>query len=147
MQAFTAFFESMPPWAGNLPTWFVFAAVVIALIKMWPSLHKINLDATAQKRSGYTARITELEGKLEDQKKECDEREERLMGEVKSLHEEIFGMRKQHIQEQISFVRAIISSIDAPQLQTLLRALENGQRSLNKINGVNGPVKDKETEQ
>lgn len=113
---------------GTLPQWGMFVTLVVAVLGAWINYRRQNFDFTAAARKAYEDRIKELERKVED----CEGREADRTQEIKQLHEEMFGLRKQHIQEQISFAQAIISSLgrESPQLSMLLSALENGHRSL-----------------
>jgi len=132
MEEVNAFFGSFPAWAGSVPMWGLFATVLITLIKTWPIIMERVEVAKAGKRGEYNSRIVELEKQIKDCWEKCDARDAEATVEIRNLHDEIFGLRKQHIQEQISFARAIIDSLgqDSPQLIFLLQMMENGQKSL-----------------
>jgi hypothetical protein len=126
--------------------WILLASVLTTLIKTWPLIQERVHTAKAAQRKDYRDRIQELEGQVRTCQEECAADKEELTGEIKKLHEEIFGLRKQHVQEQISFARAILDSLgrESPQLNILLRALENGQKTLDaqrnvqQLSGVEG---------
>jgi hypothetical protein len=46
---------------------------------------------------------------------------------IKRLEEDLWGEKRQRVSEQISFLNAIINSIDAPELKTMLKSLESVQ--------------------
>jgi hypothetical protein len=136
----------LPDWAGTAPQWAILAAVLIALIKTWPLIQQQLIAAAEGRRSAYYKRIAELEAAVRKCQEECAADKDDMLQQIKGLHEELFGLRKQHIQEQISFARAILDSLgrESPQLNILLRALENGQKALDaqrevhQVTGVKG---------
>jgi hypothetical protein len=147
------FFNSFPSWAGSVPLWGLFATVLVTLIKTWPIIMERVEAAKAGRRVAYKDRITELEKQVQDCWEKCEARDAEATKEIRGLHDEIFGLRKQHMQEQISFARAIIDSLgkESPQLAVLLSAMENGQKALEatrrrRIRELRGVVGDKETE-
>ena len=101
--------------------------VILTLIKVWPIIQKNVYEARTAKRGEYNKRITDLENALQACREDCDARDDEAKREIRSLHDELFGLRKQHMQEQISFARAILDSLgrESPQLSVLLTALEN----------------------
>ena len=101
----------------------LFFLALITLIKTWPIIQKNVMEARERKESRYSTRIETLEKKVEDCRAECDR-------DKKILLEEIHGMRRQHVQEQISLINAIIESVNAPELKTFLKMLESVQRTL-----------------
>lgn len=116
------------PVYGTVPQWGMFITFLAAVLGVWLKFRQQNFDFSAADRKSFKESIAELERKVT----ECEAREADRIQEIKGLHEELFGLRKQHIQEQISFARAIIQSLgrESPQLSVLLSALENGQRAL-----------------
>jgi hypothetical protein len=132
MDEVTAFMSGIPSWAGSVPMWFLLATVIGTLIKTWPAIMERVEVAKARKSVAFKDRIAELEAQVKDCWEKCDARDAEATREIRGLHDEIFGLRKQHMQEQISFARAILDSLgkDSPQLSVLLKAMENGQRSL-----------------
>ena len=67
--------------------------------------------------------VSELVDKLTACERQCAK-------DKQELHEELWGMRKQNLTEQISLINIIIQSVNAPELKTLLRSLESVQVSL-----------------
>lgn len=58
------------------------------------------------------------------------------------LHQELWGDKRQRVQEQISLINTIISTVDAPELKQLLRVLESTEAFLgrNRVKVVNDPA-------
>jgi chromosome segregation ATPase len=129
---------------GTIPQWGMFVTFLVAILGVWLKLRQQQFDFSSSDRKTLGDKIQRLEKKVED----CEAREQERIGEIKELHEEIFGLRKQHIQEQISFARAIIESLgkESPQLNVLLTAMENGhraleaQRKIHQLTGVRGDI-------
>lgn len=128
MHDFSEFLRS-----GTPPQWALLALAFITFLKFVLPWRQQSFVNEAQ----YRKENKELMDRVIKCERECEEHK-------KALHEEMFGMRKQHMQEQISFARAIIDSLpDNPQLHLLLKALENGQKSLKyieEVEQVGGPV-------
>lgn len=120
--------EGVPSWAGTAPQWAMFVTLVIAVLKMWPTYRKADHDdrrlsmdeAAALRREA--AKLREEVRNLGDSLNDC---EEECRKEIKGLHEEMWGLRKQHIAEQISLINVILKSVDAPELHSLLEVLES----------------------
>lgn len=64
---------------------------------------------------------------LSDKLFECEDKCDR---DIKKLNETINGIQRQHTQEQISMINAIIHSVDAPELKALLKTLQSVQVAL-----------------
>lgn len=119
--------------SGSPPQWGLFALALIAFFRFVIPWRQQSIDSGIQ----YRRENKDLLERVIKCERECEEHK-------KELREEIFGMRKQQMQEQISFARAIIDSLpDNPHLKLLLTALENGQRSLKHVEEVKGPMGDK----
>lgn len=118
--------KDLPVWAGTVPQWGMFILLAIAVVRVSPQWLNSLLTATQNKRASQGQRITELEEAVKFCREECDRQTE-------MLHKEIHGLRRQHIQEQISLINTIIQSVDAPQLKLFLRTLESVQRDLGEI--------------
>jgi len=114
----------------NVPGWGVFLLLCVTLVRVWPNLQKNNLEARDKRETRYSARITELEDAVEECRKECDQHKEILRIELRKLELEMLGMRRQHIQEQISLVSAIYESVDSPVLKHLMTSLQSIQKAL-----------------
>lgn len=125
---------NLPSWAGSVPLWALLGTVVIALIKVWPSLKQLDQTSEAAIRKELRERVEELKGdckRATDAIRECQENCDK---ETNALREQMLGMRRQHVQEQISFARAIIDSIpESGQLKVVLNALEAGERALKEV--------------
>lgn len=139
-----------PGVVGTVPQWGMFITFIGVALAFVPKIRQQNFDFTAAARKVYEDRITSLEKKVEDCEEDREAKEAELKRQIKDLHDELFGLRKQHIQEQISFVQAIIRSVDSPELKSLLAALDRGHRavvaneSVYQLTGVRGDVKGEE---
>lgn len=116
---------------GSLPGWGLFIVVLGYLGREWLKNQPIQQKQTIEERlaikGGYTARITELEQAIENERKNCARELSLLRDEIGDLQSTMMGMQRQHTQEQISLINAIISSIDAPELKALVKSLETVQ--------------------
>lgn len=122
--------NSLPAWIGTAPAWGLFLLCCATLIKTWPIIQKNVLDARERKESRYSQRITELEGKVSECQRECEEHKEALRVELRKLEEKRLGDRQQHIQEQISLVSILVKHVDNPLLAKVLEQLQSTQRAL-----------------
>lgn len=102
-----------------VPLWGSFVLLAGILARQVVPWRKLSLDAAAQIREEMKERIDELK----EQHKDC-------LNDMKALQEEMAGQRRQHLQEQISLINAIINSVDSPALKGLLKALESVQATL-----------------
>lgn len=139
----------LPAWVSSVPIWGLFATVLIAVIKIWPTLQAQAISERLAKRDRYITRITELEAAVEECRRQCDEDQENMRVTIDGLRDEIYGLRRQHVQEQISMINSIIESVDSPVLKNLLKTLQSVQSTLPTPKAsaamipVNGPVEDK----
>jgi len=108
---------------GTVPQWGLLAAVIIALIRLVPTWRAQSLKKRKDDIDGWRDECEKLRAELERCEAQCRK-------EIGDLHDEIFGLRKQHIQEQISLINVILQSVDAPELKTLLKMLESVQITL-----------------
>lgn len=122
-----------PAWIGTPSQAGVLIIAIVALLRWSLPWRKMSIDEGTQIRQELRAEITKVrsehkicEDELASTKKEVEE----LRDEVNNLEERILGMRRQHVQEQISLVAAIIASVPDPSLRKLLMALESVQRNL-----------------
>lgn len=118
--------KDIPSWIGTVPQWGMLIVLCIAIVRTSPQWLSALLTAAHNKRASYANRITELEEAVKFCREECDR-------QTGLLYEEIHGMRRQHVQEQISLINSIIQSVDAPQLKLFLRTLESVQRNLPEV--------------
>lgn len=100
-----------------------FGLVFIALVGAYVKLKDRGMTHAEVMCGQLTSEIGNLRRELHDCEEKCRE-------DIKKLNEEIFGMRKMHIQEQISFISILLRSMDSPDLQNMLKALERVQDSL-----------------
>lgn len=112
------------PVLGSIPMWGVFAAVLIALIKIWPQLKQQSIDERLSIRDRYLLRIKELVQEVKDCRADCEEQERRLQGQIDGLKTKINNEAWQRVQSEISLVHTLIQVVDAPQLKLILDALK-----------------------
>lgn len=108
---------------GSIAQVGTFLAVVIALIGAYVKLKDRGMTHAEVMCGQLTANVQKLREELHTCEEEC-------RTQIKKLHEELFGLRKQHIAEQISFINILIRSVDSPELQILRQTLERVQDSL-----------------
>jgi hypothetical protein len=111
------------------------ALILIALIKVWPIIQKQLHDITNQREGRYGERIKHLETELHRCHEECTTK-------IQGLTEIIDGLKAQRIAEQIAMMRAILRTIDDPNLRKQLEMLEALQMTTGQVTHVGGPVKD-----
>ena len=78
-----------------------------------------------QDQSHAEKMCTTLSKELAARRDRLNRCEQECREETKKLHEEIFGLRKQNIAEQIALINIIIDQVDAPALQALRSTLES----------------------
>lgn len=133
--------KGLPNWVGSVPQWGMFILLLIAVVRTSPQWLGVWSNMKLQASNRVATRITELESNLREAHRDydekiqkcrddCDKQTKFLQDEIGDLEDAIAGMRKQHIQEQISLINTIIESVDAPQLKLFLRTLETVQRNL-----------------
>lgn len=108
---------------GTLAQVGTFGLVFIALVGAYVKLRDRGMTHAEVMCGQLTSNVQRLREELHQCEEACRE-------DIKKLHEEIFGMRKQAIAEQISFVNILLRSVDSPELQILRTSLENVQGSL-----------------
>lgn len=100
-----------------------FAVVVVALIGAYVKLRDRGMTHAEVMCGQLTAEVEKLRLELHTCEESCRE-------EIKKLHEEIFGMRRQAVSEQLSFINILLRSVDSPELKILRETLERVQMSL-----------------
>lgn len=94
-----------------------FLAVIIALIGAYVKLRDRGMTHAEVMCGQLTTEVANLRNELRACEKECG-------AKVKALHAEISGMRDQRNQEQVSMIRAILQSVENPDLRKQLELLE-----------------------
>lgn len=128
--------QLLTEWNG-VPIWGMLIVMIVTLIKTYPIIQRNLLEARDKREGRYSLRITELEDAVEACQKECEQHKEELRKEIRDMHETLLGQRRQHIQEQISLIAAIVESVDNPILKQLLSRLQSVQR-VEELSGVVG---------
>lgn len=108
---------------GSIAQVGTFLAVLIALIGAYVKLSDRGMTHAEVMCGQLTNEVAKLRAELHACEEVCRK-------DIKRLHEEIFGMRKNHIAEQIAFVNILLRTVDAPELQALRQTLERVQDSL-----------------
>lgn len=101
-----------------------FLAVIIALIGAYVKLRDRGMTHAEVMCAQLTNEVASLRAELRACEKECS-------AKVKDLHAEISGMRDQRNQEQASMIRAILQSVENPDLRRQLELLEAVQGAKN----------------
>lgn len=91
---------------SGVGVWALVLMALITLIKGWPTLKKLSIEADGSLRKDLLNRINELEDELRKEKRERtdDVRAERIRcdGEMDKLHNEITGLQRHLITFQIA---------------------------------------------
>lgn len=129
---------------GSIAQVGTFVMLAVAIIGAFVKLRGQDQTHAEKMCETLSVHVNNLRDRLVRCEEECRE-------ETQRLHEELFGLRKQNIAEQIAFINIIIDSVDAPQLQTLRASLESigarleSDRVLHAQVGHVLPPNDKET--
>lgn len=125
-----------PEWIGS-PSQFGLLVIVFAAFLRWSlPWRKMSIDEGTQIRKELREELVKVRGEhkvCEDALRSAQKELGVLRDEVNDLENRVAGLRRQHVQEQISLINSIIESVDAPQLKTFLKTLESVQRSLPRI--------------
>lgn len=100
-----------------------FLAALVAVIGAYVKLKDRGMTHAEVMCAQLTTEVSNLRKELHICETQCRE-------DIKKLHEEILGMRKQAVAEQLSFINILLSKVDAPELQALRATLERVQASL-----------------
>lgn len=98
-------------------------AVILAVIGAYVKLKDRGMTHAEVMCAQLTTEVASLRRELHICETQCRE-------DIKKLHEEILGMRKQAVAEQLSFINILLSKVDAPELKALHSTLERVQASL-----------------
>src|SRR5690242_5999494 len=129
----SAMIERLPEWAGTVPQWFLFASVLITFIKLYPVMKKQHTDAASRQVEQYETTCARLRADVSELIDRVTECEESCRNDKNALEEKILGLRRQQIADQIALVNTIIHNVDAPELKTLLSAMEKVQLGLRHV--------------
>jgi hypothetical protein len=111
-------FKEFPTWIGTVPQWGLFFVLLIAVIRTSPHWLETWSAMRVARTNRNADRIRELEGQVRECRAECDEK-------IGRLHNEIYGLRTQRNAEQAALLRAILRTIDNPELRKQLELLES----------------------
>jgi hypothetical protein len=89
---------------GSVGVWTLVFIALITLIKGWPALKKMSIEADGSLRKDLLDRIGSLEAEIRSERKACDERlneqEIRHVEAMALLKGEVNGLRRQLLQMQ-----------------------------------------------
>lgn len=114
---------------GSIAQVGTFGLVFIALVGAYVKLRDRGMTHAEVMCGQLTSNVQKLREELSACEEECRD-------QIKKLHEEIFGMRKQNIAEQISFINILMRSVDSPELQVLRSTLEKVEGSLVRVREI-----------
>jgi hypothetical protein len=134
---------------GTIPGWITSAGVIaiLGIVVRWQlGLRKLSIAAqqvdvnaaevrnkdTADARGHIAEEMKALRANVASLRDELHTCEEDCRVTVDKLRQEVWGEKRQRVAEQISLINVILSSVDAPQLKTLMKTLESVQRTLDK---------------
>jgi hypothetical protein len=118
-----AYLDRLPEQLGTIPQWGMFIALLALLVKQVIPWRQQTLDRDAKFCENLTKEVSDLRAELKQCEQDCT-------AKSKALHEELFGMRRQHIQEQISLINTIMRSVDSPELLGMIKLLERVEQNL-----------------
>lgn len=133
--------EALRPWVSTG----ILAAILLVVSRIvGPAkdylvrMRELKLEEKKDDRLSIETIAATLREELKQCRESCEEADKRAKEEHARLQEEMFGLRKQHLAEQISLINVIISSVDAPELRTLLKTLESVQAHVSLRQKVEG---------
>lgn len=117
--------------AGTLSGWVLVAVVLIALIKGWPALRRLQMEEDGSLRHDLLARITRLENDLAAERKSCAD----LIAELRKDYEARIaaqGRQIDYLQRELFNLRAsaatiVLPPVPEPVLETLAQKLAEGE--------------------
>lgn len=78
---------------GAAGIWLLVAMCAMTLIKGWPALKRIGLEADASLRADLLERIGDLEAALAQERRDCDRQIEELRKEVSGLQRQLIAFQ------------------------------------------------------
>lgn len=122
--------SGVPTWITAVPTWGLLGGLIYAVVKHGPEWKSQSFSEAESMCKALQAQVDNLRDRLNACEDECRGQAAAHKTEVNALHNELMGERRQRVQEQLSMINAIMSSVDSPQLKSLLGTLESVQRAL-----------------
>lgn len=115
---------------GSLAQIGTFITVLVGVGGLMLKFRGQTFDHANSQVAQYEATCARLREDVHDLVDKLTACEKQCVKDKQELHEEIWGMRKQNLAEQIALINVIIQSVDAPELKTLLRSMESVQVAL-----------------
>lgn len=91
--------------AGTVSGWVLVGVVVLALVKAWPALRRLQMEEDGSLRGDLLARITRLEDALSEERRTCAEQ----LAEIRRDYEARLaaqGRQIDHLQRELYILRA-----------------------------------------
>lgn len=108
---------------GTVSGWVLVAVVVLALVKAWPALRKLQIEEDGSLRSELMARITRLETDLSKERSDCAN----LIAELRKDYEARIGAQGRQIdvlqREIFELRRSALHIVEAARTGSDLTAL------------------------
>lgn len=105
--------------------------MVVGLTMLWPKMRELHINKEIKQVEVYATECGTLRGEVSELRKDLRKCEEDCTESLNKVHEEIFGLRKDAIQQQISLINVIAQSVqDNPELSRMLNTLESVQVAL-----------------
>jgi len=106
----------LPPIMGTLPGWGLLVAFLVTVLKIWPAVRKLQNESDASLRTDLMKRVKELEDRLRDEQRECEQ-------QIAELRGQLDGVMRQFIQYQIAVGQAIPLSKRSPEIEAAMQSL------------------------
>lgn len=102
---------------GGVGNWAIFAAVVVAIVRIIPQMTSLRNSADGSLRKDLMDRIDKLELQLRDERKECDREMDAMRTEfrasTKALEQTIDGLHKQILAQSAALTLRLPASTNA----------------------------------
>lgn len=115
---------------GTISQLGTFGAIIIAVIMIYPKLKEQDQSHAERMCAALSSEVVQLRDRLLACERECQESKALAAREIKELHDQLYAMRDQRMQEQISMISAILQTVDNPELRKQLVMLESVQAGL-----------------
>lgn len=124
-----------------IPLWGAFIVLIGIFVRQVVPWRQLTLNSEQQLRAEMKERIDELKAEVKALTAAVIKCEKEHAASRSEFDSRMLGLQKQHLQEQLTFARAIVDAVpEHPKLQLLLRSLETGRKSITEICG---PVSDR----
>lgn len=101
---------------GGVGIWVLVFGLAGVIVKIWPAIKKLQNESDASLRADLMRRVTELENRLREEQKNCEQ-------EVAALRNQLEGVTRQFIQFQIAVGQAVPLTSRTPEMESALKNL------------------------